>query len=96
MNYLFTKFFKSKVKLYSKNKGRERFLSIYIYRVRQILLENALKKTTEYFLNFLFFYLNVQSLCLIMENNFIQMAASADHAVAYTICPIFKHIIDYV
>ena len=31
-----------------------------------------------------------------MENNFIQMAASADHAVAYTIDPIFKHIIDCV
>ena len=29
-----------------------------------------------------------------MENNFIQMAASADHAVAYTSDPIFKHIID--
>ena len=28
-----------------------------------------------------------------MENNFIQMAASAGHAVAYTIGPIFKHII---
>ena len=31
-----------------------------------------------------------------MENNFIQMAASADHAVAYAIGPIFKHIIDCV
>ena len=31
-----------------------------------------------------------------MENNFIQMAASAGHAVAYTIGPISKHIIDYV
>ena len=29
-----------------------------------------------------------------MENNFIPMAASARHAVAYTIGPIFKHIID--
>ena len=28
-----------------------------------------------------------------MENNFIQMAASAGHAVACTIGPIFKHII---
>ena len=28
-----------------------------------------------------------------MENNFIQIAASAGHAVAYTIGPIFKHII---
>ena len=31
-----------------------------------------------------------------MENNFIQMAASAGHAVAYTIGAIFKHIMDYV
>ena len=31
-----------------------------------------------------------------MENNFIQMAASAGHAVAYTIGPVFKYIIDYV
>ena len=29
-----------------------------------------------------------------MENNFIQIAASAGHAIAYTIGPIFKHIID--
>ena len=31
-----------------------------------------------------------------MENNFIQMAVSAGHAVAYAIGPIFKHIIDCV
>ena len=31
-----------------------------------------------------------------MENNFIQIAASAGHAVAYKIGPIFKHIIDCV
>ena len=31
-----------------------------------------------------------------MENNFIQMAASAGHAVAYMIGPIFMHIIDCV
>ena len=29
-----------------------------------------------------------------MENNFIQMSASAGHAVACTIGPTFKHIID--
>ena len=29
-----------------------------------------------------------------MKNNFIQMAASAGHAVASTIDPIFKHIVD--
>ena len=31
-----------------------------------------------------------------MENNNIQMTASAGHAVAYEIGPIFKHIIDCV
>ena len=31
-----------------------------------------------------------------MENNFIQMAVSAAHAVAYTIGPILKHIVDCV
>ena len=31
-----------------------------------------------------------------MENNFIQMVASAGHAVVYTIGSISKPIIDYV
>ena len=31
-----------------------------------------------------------------MENNFIQMAVSAGHAVTYTIDSILKHIIDCV
>ena len=31
-----------------------------------------------------------------MENNFIQMATSAGHAIAYTIGPIFEHIIHSV
>ena len=31
-----------------------------------------------------------------MENNFIQMAASSGHALAYAIGPIFKHTIDSV
>ena len=31
-----------------------------------------------------------------MDNNFIQLAASADHAVAYTIGLIFNHIIGCV
>ena len=56
-------------------------------------LENALKKLLNIFSNF-FFYLKVQSFWLIMENNFIQMAASAGHAVAYMMGAIFKHIID--
>ena len=41
-----------------------------------------------------FFYLKVQTFRLIMENNFIKMALSAGHVVAYTIGPIFKHIFD--
>ena len=50
------------------------------------------KKLLNIFLNF-FFYLKVQSFRLIIENNFIQMAALAGQVVAYTIGPIFKHII---
>ena len=68
-----------------------------MYRILQIpfLLENTLKKTTLIiFSNFLFFYLEVPFFRLIMETNFIQMAASAGYAaVAYMIRPIFKYII---
>ena len=46
-------------------------------------LESALKKTTEYFLKFIFLFEST-SFRLIMENNFIQMATSGGHAVAYT------------
>ena len=53
------------------------------------------KKLLNIFSN-LFFYLKVQSFHLVMENNFIQMVASAGHAVPYTIGRIFKHIIDCV
>ena len=53
------------------------------------------KKLLKIFSNF-FLYLKVQSLRLIMENNFIQMAALTGHAVDYTIGTIFKHIIDCV
>ena len=63
-----------------------------------LFFENALKKKLLNIFSNLFFYLKVlvQSFRLVMKNNFIQMAASADHAVAYTIGPIFKHIIDCV
>ena len=69
-------------------------MKLCTYRVRQktsFFLENALKKTTKFFAkkNF-FFFLKVQFFLLVMENNFLQMAASAVHAVVYTICPIFK------
>ena len=57
--------------------------------------EKCLKKMLDIFSN-LFFYLKVQSFRLIIENNFIQMAASAGHALAYTMAQIFKHIIDCV
>ena len=53
------------------------------------------KKLLNIFSNF-FSYLKVQSFRLMIENNFIQMAASAGHAVAYMIVPLFKHIIDCV
>ena len=55
--------------------------------------ENALKKTTGYLLKFLFLF---ESKIIDNENNFIQMAASAGHVVAYTVGLIFKHIINYV
>ena len=51
-----------------------------------------LKKTTEYFLKFLSLFESTN----LPVNNFIQMAASAGHVVAYTIGGIFKHIIDCV
>ena len=75
------------------------FVKIYpTERLRQIpfFLENALKQNYWIFSQIYFFYLKVQSFWLIMENNFIQMADSAGHAVVYTIGPIFKHIIDCV
>ena len=50
------------------------------------------KKPLNIFLK-IFFYLKVQSFRLIMENNFIQLAASAGHAVAYTIGSIFIYLI---
>ena len=50
---------------------------------------------TEYFLKFLF-YLKVQFFRLIMENNFIQVAGSAGHAVDYTIGPIFTNCLRLV
>ena len=46
--------------------------------------------------NYVCMYLKVQSFRLIMENNFIQMPASAGHLVAYMIGPIFKHIIEHI
>ena len=58
-------------------------------------VEYALKKLLNIFSNF-FLYLKVQSFRLLMENNFIQMAASAGHTVAYTIGPIFKLLINCV
>ena len=53
------------------------------------------KKTTEYFLK-LFFVRKYYPSGWIIENNFIQIAASAGHAVVYTIGSIFEHIIDSV
>ena len=50
------------------------------------------KKLLNIFSNFSF-YLKIQSFRLIMENNLIQMAASAGHAA---ISSIFMHIIDSV
>ena len=72
---------------------------VFLYRVRQIPLfffGKCLKKKLLNIFPNSFFCLKVQSFRLIMENNFIQMAVSVGHIVAYTIRPIFKHIIDCV
>ena len=63
---------------------------------KYLLFLQILKKTTEYFLKFLFLIWKYNPSGFRMENNFIQMAASAFHEVAYTIGPNFSHIIDYV
>ena len=47
---------------------------------KPFFLENVLKKLLTIFSNF-FFYLKIQSFRLIMENNFIQMAAWAGCAI---------------
>ena len=73
--------------------------SWYVYTgsaKKKFFLENSLKKNPLNILSNSFFYLKVQSFRLIKENNFIQMAPSAGHAVAYMIDAIFKHIIDCV
>ena len=62
---------------------------------KYLLLENSLKKTIEDFLKFLFLFESL-SFRLVLENNFIHMAASAGYAIAYMIGPIFKHIVDCV
>ena len=47
------------------------------------------KKLLNIFSDF-FVYLKVKSFRLIMDTNFIQMAASASHTVAYTIVRVFR------
>ena len=82
----------------TKEKEETNYVHTILHNIgsaKYLFFAKCFKKTTEYFLKFLF-YLKVQSFRLIMENNFIQMAASAGHAVAYMIGPIFKHIIDCV
>ena len=71
------------------------------YRVRQIPFLFGIcfkKKLLNISSNFFFIWKYNPSGIIrqIIKNNFIQMAASAGHAVAYTIGSIFKHIIDCV
>ena len=84
---------------YSKTFGLTKISVVFSYVQGPLnnffFLENALKKLLNIFPNF-FFYLKVQSFRLIMENNFIPMAALASHVVVYTIGPIFQNIIDCV
>ena len=85
------------------------YLSTCLFSARQQFLGKLLQDPPNNFLfgkcfkgkllniySIFFFFLQVQSFRLIMETNFIQMAASAGHAVAYTFGPIFKHIIDWM
>ena len=62
----------------------------YIGYAKYLFFGKCFNKNYWIFSQISFFYLQVQSFRLIMENNFIQMAASADHAVVYTIDPIFE------
>ena len=72
--------------------NRSTLICLSYKSVRQItFFENALKKLLNIFSNFLF-YLKVQSFRLLMEDDFIQMAASADLAVDYTISSIFNRL----
>ena len=99
------------VKYLRKNSQNRQRRSSKSYNNRQKKLTNKMKgfKNKNYgvhifflfiviiYLYYLFpFYLKLQSFRLIMGNNFIQMAAWAGHAVAYTIGPIFKYIVDCV
>ena len=72
-------------KMHQKHANHRSETKYSSYRIRQIpfFLGNALKKSLEYILKF-FFYSKVQFFRLIMENNFIQISASAGDAVAYT------------
>ena len=76
-------------------KGKENFLFLPLNSTRNtgsakyLFFGKCLKKLLNIFLNY-FFYLKVQSFRLIMENNFIEIAASNGYG------PIFKHIIDCV
>ena len=71
------------------------YIYIYIQSPPNTFFWKMHKKLLNIFSNF-FTYLKVQAFRLIMENNFIQMAASTGHAVVYTFGPIFQHIIDCV
>ena len=89
-------FFKlSDSKLYTIGNSFDKYV---YFRVRQItffFFGKYLKKLLNIFSNFVL-YLKVQSFRLIMENNFIQMAALAGLAVAYMVDPTCKHIMDCV
>ena len=69
-----------------------------MYMVRQILFFGKClrKKLQNIFSNSLFLFESTILPVNNEENNFIQMAALAGHAVAYVNGPIFKHIIDCV
>ena len=68
----------------------EDMFSLITGQPNTVFLENALKKTTEYFLKFLFLFESIIPTARIMENN------NGNNKWSYTIGTIFNHIIDYV
>ena len=72
------------------------YCSAKILSIVHLHFSKMLKKSYWILSQFFLFYLKIQGFRLIMENNFIQIAALTGHALAYTIDSIVKHIVDCV
>ena len=80
----------------SAQTDRDVHVNLYTGSAKELFFGICFKKNLLNISSNFFFYSIKQFFRLIMENNIISMAASAGHAIAYTIGPIFKHIIDCV